>query len=160
MWISSVCRCWKFCIIGSRLRKSERAQGCWGAWLWCVSGCSSFLPNQERQFGERVESWCARSRSPASPRTSGTTRMAASTGRHISPNSQVGWGADRAALAPTWAEPSGSNAGCAAPPRPSHPPPKPVKPLTAHSASGVTGTLNQYLVIFRLKPSHETITWV
>ncbi|XP_066227278.1 acetoacetyl-CoA synthetase isoform X2 [Saccopteryx leptura] len=39
--------------------------------------------------GGKVESWCAPSRSPASPRTSGTTRTAASTGRPTSPSSQV-----------------------------------------------------------------------
>ncbi|XP_032510314.1 acetoacetyl-CoA synthetase isoform X3 [Phocoena sinus] len=43
---------------------------------------------EERQSGGRAVNWCVPSRSPVSPRTSGTTRTAASTGRRISPNSQ------------------------------------------------------------------------
>lgn len=54
------------------------------------AGSVSPLPSQDGQSGDRVESWCVRSRFPASPRTSGTTRMGASTGRRISPSSQVG----------------------------------------------------------------------
>lgn len=67
-------------------------------------------------------------------------------------------GADRAALSPTWAAPCGSNSGCAASPRCSHPPPKPEE--AAPSSLCQWGDMNQYLVIFRLKPSYETITWV
>ncbi|XP_069921826.1 acetoacetyl-CoA synthetase isoform X4 [Oryctolagus cuniculus] len=44
---------------------------------------------KDGQSGDRAESWCVRSRFPASPRTSGTTRTGASTGRRISPSSQV-----------------------------------------------------------------------
>ncbi|XP_077895493.1 acetoacetyl-CoA synthetase isoform X3 [Ictidomys tridecemlineatus] len=42
-----------------------------------------------RPSGGRAESWCAPSPCPASPRTSGTTRMGASTARPTSPGSQV-----------------------------------------------------------------------
>lgn len=63
-----------------------------------LSGCGheyysrlSLLPVcQGRPSGERAASWCAPSPFLASPRTSGTTRMAASTGRLTSPNSRVG----------------------------------------------------------------------
>ncbi|XP_070371953.1 acetoacetyl-CoA synthetase isoform X4 [Equus asinus] len=44
---------------------------------------------KERQCGERAVSWYAQSHFRASPHTSGTTRTGASTGRRISPNSQV-----------------------------------------------------------------------
>ncbi|XP_059974378.1 acetoacetyl-CoA synthetase isoform X2 [Mesoplodon densirostris] len=47
------------------------------------------LGRGERQSGGRAVNWCVPSRSPVSPRTSGTTRTGASTGRRISPNSQV-----------------------------------------------------------------------
>ncbi|XP_059105013.1 acetoacetyl-CoA synthetase isoform X2 [Peromyscus eremicus] len=53
------------------------------AWLWKPG------TRKGRPSGERVASWCAPSPSPASPRTSGTTRTAASTGRRTSPNSRV-----------------------------------------------------------------------
>ncbi|XP_057347311.1 acetoacetyl-CoA synthetase isoform X2 [Manis pentadactyla] len=62
--------------------KGRSRPGTW-AWPWKPG------MRKERQCGERVVSWCAPSRFPASPHTSGTTRMGASTGRHISPNSQV-----------------------------------------------------------------------
>ncbi|XP_058387228.1 acetoacetyl-CoA synthetase isoform X6 [Diceros bicornis minor] len=55
--------------------------GTW-AWPWRRGA------RKERLCGERAESWCAPSRFPASPRTSGTTRTGASTGRPISPSSQ------------------------------------------------------------------------
>ncbi|KAM7051176.1 acetoacetyl-CoA synthetase isoform 2-T2 [Molossus nigricans] len=56
-----------------------------GTWAW------PWRPGtrKERRCGGRAESWCAPSRSPASPRTSGTTRTAASTARRTSPSSQV-----------------------------------------------------------------------
>ncbi|XP_053783637.1 acetoacetyl-CoA synthetase isoform X3 [Desmodus rotundus] len=44
---------------------------------------------KERPCGERAASWCAPNHSLASPRTSGTTRTAASTGRPTSPSSRV-----------------------------------------------------------------------
>ncbi|XP_059264179.1 acetoacetyl-CoA synthetase isoform X3 [Mustela nigripes] len=56
-----------------------------GTWAW------PWKPGtrKDRQCGGRAASWCAPSRSPASPRTSGTTRTGPSTGRPISPDSQV-----------------------------------------------------------------------
>lgn len=91
---------------GSRL-ESERACACVPACVPCVrvracargcglrvrSGCFLIPPTQGRPCGGRAASWCAPGRFPASPRTSGTTRTAASTGRRISPDSQVGGGA-------------------------------------------------------------------
>ncbi|XP_077015673.1 acetoacetyl-CoA synthetase isoform X4 [Tamandua tetradactyla] len=69
-------------IIPSLCTKARFRPGTW-AWQWKPG------TRKERQSGERAVSWCAPSRFPASPHTSGMTRMAASTGRHISPNSQV-----------------------------------------------------------------------
>ncbi|XP_057382116.1 acetoacetyl-CoA synthetase isoform X4 [Balaenoptera acutorostrata] len=56
-----------------------------GTWAWPWR-CGT---RKARQSGGRAVSWCVPSRSPASPRTFGTMRTAASTGRRISPNSQV-----------------------------------------------------------------------
>ncbi|KAM9194742.1 acetoacetyl-CoA synthetase isoform 2-T2 [Dugong dugon] len=62
--------------------KGRSKPGTW-AWQWRPG------MRKERQSGVRAGSWCAPSPSPASPRTSGMTRMGASTGKPISPNSQV-----------------------------------------------------------------------
>ncbi|XP_069353614.1 acetoacetyl-CoA synthetase isoform X5 [Eulemur rufifrons] len=62
--------------------KGRSRRGTW-AWRWKHGA------RKERQSGGRAASWCVRSRFPVSPRTSGTTRTGASTGRRISPNSQV-----------------------------------------------------------------------
>ncbi|XP_057601002.1 acetoacetyl-CoA synthetase isoform X4 [Hippopotamus amphibius kiboko] len=62
--------------------KGRFRPGTW-AWPWRHG------MRKERQSGGRAGSWCAPSRFPASPRTSGMTRTAASTGRRISPSSQV-----------------------------------------------------------------------
>nr|XP_030715839.1 acetoacetyl-CoA synthetase isoform X3 [Globicephala melas] len=62
--------------------KGKFRPGTW-AWPW---RCGT---RKERQSGGRAVNWCVPSRSPASPRAFGTTRTAASTGRRISPNSQV-----------------------------------------------------------------------
>ncbi|XP_064128122.1 acetoacetyl-CoA synthetase isoform X6 [Loxodonta africana] len=62
--------------------KARSRPGTW-AWRWRPG------TRKERQSGGRVGNWCAPSPCPASPRTSGTTRTGASTGRRISPNSQM-----------------------------------------------------------------------
>ncbi|XP_072578770.1 acetoacetyl-CoA synthetase isoform X2 [Vulpes vulpes] len=62
--------------------KERFRPGTW-AWPWKPG------TRKERQSGARVVSWCAPSRSPASPHTSGTMRTGTSTGRRISPDSQV-----------------------------------------------------------------------
>ncbi|XP_073917342.1 acetoacetyl-CoA synthetase isoform X3 [Castor canadensis] len=62
--------------------KARSRPGTW-PWLWRPG------MRKERRCGARAASWCAPSPSPANPRTSGTTRTGASTGRRISPNSQV-----------------------------------------------------------------------
>ncbi|XP_053443772.1 acetoacetyl-CoA synthetase isoform X3 [Nycticebus coucang] len=69
-------------ILVSLCTKGRFRPGTW-AWLWRHG------VRKERPSGGRVVSWCVRSPFRASPRTSGTTRTAASTGRRISPNSQV-----------------------------------------------------------------------
>lgn len=62
--------------------KGRFRPGTW-AWPWRRG------TRKERQSGERAASWCVLSRSLASPHTSGMMRMATSTGRRISPNSQA-----------------------------------------------------------------------
>ncbi|XP_055095044.1 acetoacetyl-CoA synthetase isoform X6 [Symphalangus syndactylus] len=62
--------------------KGRFRPGTW-AWPWRRG------TRKERRSGERAASWCVLSRSLASPHTSGTMRTATSTGRRISPNSQV-----------------------------------------------------------------------
>ena len=110
----------------------------------------SFLPGQARQSGGRAVSWCVPSRSPASPRTFGTMRTAASTGRRISPNSQVGRDAGGAAQIPARAGPSVSNSGCACP-LPA-PPPPPTKPSEAARSSFRQGGDDEFLISI-LSPS-------
>ncbi|XP_063081554.1 acetoacetyl-CoA synthetase isoform X3 [Cavia porcellus] len=67
----------------TRRSQCTRARSRPGTWPW------PWRPGTRtaRPCGARAGSWCARGRSPASPRTSGTTRPAASTGRRISPSS-------------------------------------------------------------------------
>ncbi|XP_058512712.1 acetoacetyl-CoA synthetase isoform X3 [Ochotona princeps] len=56
-----------------------------GTWLWPWRRGV----RKEGQSGDRAGSWYVRSRCPVSPRTSGTMRTGASTGRRTSPSSQV-----------------------------------------------------------------------
>lgn len=125
----------------SELKKGEKERESRGVWLWHVLSLAFIPPQQERQSGGRAVNWCVPSRSPVSPRTSGTTRTAASTGRRISPNSQVGRDAGGAAQIPARAGPSVSNSGRACP-LPATPP----KPGEAARSSFRQGGNDEFLI--------------
>ncbi|KAM6156266.1 acetoacetyl-CoA synthetase isoform 2-T2 [Rhynchocyon petersi] len=69
-------------ILPSPCTRERSRPGTW-PWRWRPG------TRKERRCGGRAASWCAPSPSPASPRTSGTMRTGASTGRPTSPGSQV-----------------------------------------------------------------------